>query len=130
MFGIETSVSLPVSIINPKNNKVFRGHGMIDTGASNCCFPSHVAMILGLPLMKGKEQSTSTGDGSSKGFRHVVSVNIYHPEHPNKKAIHSIEKTQINFMPNLPIIILGVNEFLKKYTLCIDYPKKIFSLTR
>ncbi|MBU2623722.1 MAG: hypothetical protein KKD92_15545 [Proteobacteria bacterium] len=45
------------------------------------------------------------------------------------KLAYTIKDTPIDFMPNLHVLLLGVNSFLGKFILNIDYPGKIFSIS-
>jgi hypothetical protein len=40
----------------------------------------------------------------------------------------TIDKTLIDFMPNLYVVLLGVKSFLSKFILTINYPSQKFSI--
>ena len=42
---------------------------------------------------------------------------------------YTIKDTPIDFMPNLHVLLLGVNSFLGKLILNINYPRKVFSIS-
>ena len=44
------------------------------------------------------------------------------------KVIHNIKGIEIDYMPNLDTILLGVTGFLETLTLHIDYPRQNFSI--
>jgi hypothetical protein len=95
---------LPIKITNPYSNKSVSSYGLIDTGASCCVIPDFYSSILGHNLTKG---ISCLGNGAGS----------------------ITNETPIAFMRNLPIILLGVKEFLDKFELFINYPTKVFSIT-
>ena len=49
--------------------------------------------------------------------------------HPLKgELLYTVDDTPIDFMPNLHVVLLGVNSFLSRFVLTIDYPQKRFSI--
>ncbi|MBN2522233.1 MAG: hypothetical protein JXB24_03115 [Bacteroidales bacterium] len=79
--------------------------------------------------MNGIEKIINTGNGKAKAYRHTVSIIVFHPQNPTKQ-IYELKDVLIDCMPNLPIVLLGVDGFLSNFKLSIDYPNKIFSLTK
>lgn len=120
---------LPITIINPKTNQKLKTFGIIDTGASECAIPARIAMMLGHNLIKGKKKNVSTGNGLTNAFRHTTTLLIHHPTTPNID-IFTIDNVLIDCLPNLNMVLLGVNGFLSNFVLNIDYPNKTFSLTK
>lgn len=59
-------------------------------------------------------------------YAHTTKFEIFHPI--SQKLVYTIENTPIDFLPNLHVVLLGVNSFLSKFILKIDYPRRIFSL--
>jgi hypothetical protein len=39
-----------------------------------------------------------------------------------------ISPRRMGIINNLPVVLLGVNDFLKRYILKIDYPRQVFSI--
>lgn len=51
---------------------------------------------------------------------------IYHPT--SGELLYTIPETPVDFVYNLPIVLLGVNNFLSRFVLTINYPNKSFSI--
>lgn len=117
---------LPINIINPHTGLSYATFGIIDTGADECAIPAAIASILGHNLQAGDTKTIGTGNGETIAFVHTTKFEIYSPV--SYKISYIIEDTPIDFMPNLNVLLLGVNSFLSKFILKIDYPQKIFSL--
>ncbi|MCS7151733.1 MAG: retroviral-like aspartic protease family protein [Endomicrobia bacterium] len=112
---------LPVTVINPNNNKKIKILGLIDTGADEVALPSRYASILGHNLESGFVKEINTGNGVTLAYSHTVKIEI-----PN----FVIQDALVDFMPNLHIPLLGVKSFLNNFILIVNYPKKFFSLKR
>lgn len=44
------------------------------------------------------------------------------------ELLYTITDTPVDFVFNLPIVLLGVNNFLSRFVLTINYPNKSFSI--
>ncbi|MGR3219109.1 MAG: retropepsin-like aspartic protease [Candidatus Anammoxibacter sp.] len=117
---------LALRIINPHSSKSYQTFGIIDTGADECAIPASVAHLLGHNLKKGTTKEIGTGNGLATAYTHTIKFEIYHPV--SGKFLYAVNDTPIDFMPNLNIVLLGVNSFLSRFILTVDYPKKSFSL--
>ena len=126
--GNNTTVILPIKIVNPHSNLSYKTFGLTDTGATECAIPSKIAKILGHNLENGTKKEISTGNGLAIAYGHTSIIEIYHPQRLNKPAVFILKNVLIDFMPNLNVPLLGVNNFLSNFTLIINYPKRIFSL--
>lgn len=126
--GDKSAIFLPLKILNPHTNRFIKTLGLIDTGASECAIPAQLAVMLGHDLTKGTPNQISTGNGDASAYRHTSSIIIYHPQNPDTQIIYTLDNVLIDCMPNLPIVLLGVNGFLSNFILNIDYPQKMFSL--
>jgi predicted aspartyl protease len=102
--------------------------GLIDTGADECAIPASYAPILGHNLQAGQTKYIETGNGETAAYSHVTEFEIHHPE--TGEHLYTVKQTPVDFMPNLQVVLLGVNNFLSRFVLTIDYPKKIFSITK
>jgi len=122
-------VKLPITIINPQNQKTYNTYGIIDTGATKCVIPAAIIGILGFDTTNCKDVSVMTGSGQSIAHCLITSMIIRHPINPDKNIVLKIDNVLINYMPNLNIVLLGVEEFLSKFVLNIDYKRRVFSLT-
>jgi len=117
---------LPIKIINPHTGLAYTTFGIIDTGADECAIPASIASILGHNLQAGSTKIIGTGNGETIAFAHTTKFEIYHPL--SFRLAYTIQDTPIDFMPNLHVVLLGVNSFLIKFILNIDYPHKVFSV--
>lgn len=117
---------LPIKIINPHTGRAYATFGIIDTGADECAIPAGIAPILGHNLQAGATKTIGTGNGETIAFVHTTKFEIYHPL--SFKLAYIIRDTPIDFMPNLDVVLLGVNSFLSKCVLNVDYPRKVFSV--
>lgn len=110
---------LPVTIVNPANNKELNIYALIDTGAYDCAFPASFAKPLGHQLKRGHVREMATGNGVVSVYRHTVRILTYG---------YATGPHQVDFFPNLNVPILGVKNFLSNLILTINYPKKTFSI--
>lgn len=117
---------LPINIINPHTGLSYATFGIIDTGADECAIPAGIATLLGHNLQAGSTKIIGTGNGETIAFAHTTKFEIYNPV--SFKLAHTIQDTPIDFMPNLRVVLLGVTNFLSKFILNIDYPRKVFSV--
>ncbi|MEK7064683.1 MAG: hypothetical protein AAB973_03705 [Patescibacteria group bacterium] len=117
---------LPIRIINPHTNKSLRTYGLIDTGADECAVPASFASFLEHNLQAGKTKTIGTGNGFTTAYAHTTKFELFHPT--TGELAYTIIDTPIDFMPNLQIVLLGVNSFLSRFVLKIDYPQQIFSI--
>ena len=123
--GINRPV-LALKIINPHTGKSFNTYGIIDTGADECAIPAGYASFLGHNLQAGKTKIIGTGNGNTIAYAHTTKFEVYHPV--SGKLLYTIDDTPIDFMPNLSVVLLGVNSFLSRFILKINYPNKSFSI--
>lgn len=110
---------LPITIINPENQKIINVYALIDTGADECALPASFAVPLGHNLQSGLQKKINTGNGITTAYSHTVCIKIFG---------FSTENVLIDFMPNLHIPLLDVRSFLNNFSLTIDYPNKNFSI--
>ena len=110
---------LPVMITNPHSGKQMHVLGLIDTGADECALPATYAKILGHILQAGNSKEINTGNGVTTAYSHTSQITV---------ADFTIERTLIDFMPNLSVPLLGTKNFLSNFVLTVDYPNLRFSL--
>lgn len=110
---------LPITIINPENQKVINVFALIDTGADECALPASFAQPLEHNLQAGYQKKISTGNGITIAYSHTVCIKAFN---------FSTDNVLVDFMPNLNIPLLGVKSFLGIFTIKIDYPNKVFSI--
>lgn len=119
---------LPVTIINPRTGDCIRTKGLIDTGADECSIPSGFAKKLGHKLYSGTKTQVTTGKGLTAAWSHTTIFLIHHPD--TSEVIYTTPEVPIDYMKDLPTVLLGVNSFLSRFVITLDYPKNVFSLTK
>ena len=117
---------LLIRITNTHSQIFHDTYGIIDTGAEECAIPAAYAPLLGHNLQAGITKEISTGNGKTVAYSHITKFDIFHPL--SGEHLYTISDTPIDFLPNLNMVLLGVNSFLSKLILKIDYPNKIFSI--
>jgi len=117
---------LPITILNPHTGKHHRTIGIVDTGADECAIPAWVAAVLGHDLQSGQPKNISTGNGVSTAYSHTTSFDVFHPS--TGDLLYNIPDAPIDFMPNLNVVLLGVNSFLSRFILNVNYPEQKFSI--
>ncbi len=117
---------LNIKIINPHTKQSFKTYGIVDTGADECAIPALYAPILGHNLQAGVRRDINTGNGTTVAYAHTTQFEVYHPA--TDELLYTIDGTPIDFLPNLAVVLLGVNSFLSRFILKIDYPHQLFSI--
>ena len=128
----QPSPILPLLIANPHNGNNFRTWGLIDTGAMATVIPAFIAGIIGIDIGSIPSSPGKGAGGDLTVFRHLFSIDILSLDGDgnvieNEIAIR-IPPRSMRIINNLPGVLLGVNDFLKKYILKINYPLQIFSV--
>ncbi len=123
---------LGVKIINPDTTEkpplaAFKTKAIIDTGADTCAVPAALAPLFGYNVETGVPRKITTASGEAIAYNHKAIVEIYHP---NTDALLYTVNLLIDFVQNLPIALLGVDHFLNKFVLTINYPERFFSINR
>jgi predicted aspartyl protease len=118
--------SLPIKIVNPETGAEYSTHGLIDTGADECAVPADLAEILGHNLTAGSSKTINTAGGTATAFKHLTGIRIYHPV--DAQLLFETDNIPVDFMPELHVVLLGVNNFLSRFILEINYPREVFSI--
>lgn len=124
---------LPIRITNPDTEKTLDTFGLIQTSTDRCVVPAEYASILGHNLTRGTTRKVSTGNGTSIAYSHTCTISIFDLkalENKTLNAVYEIERTHIEFVPNLSHVILGVENFLSRFILAVDYPNQVFSIRK
>ena len=120
-----------IKLTNPSSGYTLDTVGIIDTGADACAVPAAFANILGYNVKDGTPKPVGTGNGMTTAYSHVCRLDIYNTTlllDGNSEVIYTTSEVQIDFMENLPMVLLGVNDFLGQFFLGVDYPSKLFSV--
>jgi len=121
---------LPVRITNPATGLYLDAWALIDTGADDCALPAAAAARLGHRLTAGRRKRIGTGNGTTWAYTHTTCIEIHSLPSASRRSTlaFTIPATPIDFLPRLDCILLGVNSFLSRFVLKIDYPKRCFSI--
>lgn len=124
---------LPVILENPGNGRTYLTWALIDTGADSIVVPGFIAGNLAHDNnAPGVHSESCSGvGGNADTYYHTFRMRILsldkQGEMTDKVAV-SIKKRVFAVAPGLPIMLLGVDHFLAKYVLSVNYPKRIFSV--
>jgi len=125
---------LPIKIINPDNGKAYMTWGLVDTGAFQTAIPGHIAQAIGHNINAVKAMDGYGADGALSIYQHSCSIEIFKMDSKGivdiNTVVHTISRRRIGVIKDLPFVLLGVREFLKKFVLTVDYPQQQFSIKR
>ncbi len=125
---------LPIRVINPQNNFTILTWGLIDTGAQTCTIPEYIAKEIGHSIKDGHQQSCFTAGGIITVYEHMFRIEVLKVYKNGKvdeeKIVYTTNDGLIAVSKKLPIVLLGVNNFLKPNILTIDYDKLLFSIQK
>jgi hypothetical protein len=136
---LQTSVHSParpmlaIRVINPDTGLFVDTYGLIDTGADDCAVPASLAKSLGHNLTAGKVKEVGTANGSVTAYTHCCTIEIFNTAEladGKFETVYTIPNTPIDFMPNLNCVLLGAKSFLSRFILTINYPKRLFSISK
>lgn len=127
--------ALPVRLINPANGFYHTTWALVDTGADNTVIPGYIAQKL---YHNVKHKSVKTNFCSGIGgdvttYYHTFRLNFLESDpkgNVSEKTVIRINQRLFAVVEDLHTMILGENDFLKSYTLIINYPRKIFSVRK
>ena len=106
---------------------------LVDTGADGCVFPASLATLLGIDLKAVKPRKVCGVGGKCKAYPHTCDVHILNATKKGmvgSTVLYTIPNTPIDFVPlgaHIPGL-LGVNQFLSRFILEIDYPRQLLHL--
>lgn len=126
--------ALPVLLTNPANDFSFFTWALIDTGADSTIIPGFIAKKLYHDIAhESVKTETCLGiSGETTTYHHTFRVKVLGLDRQgdvliNKIAV-KINKRTYAVIEGLHIMVVGEDDFLKRYKLTINYPKKTFSL--
>jgi len=116
---------LPIKITNPKAGTSAITWGLVDTGADSSLFPATLAQDLGHTL-KGEGVKSSVTSGIEQTnvptYKHTFRMDLLSWD--LKKTVWSAGKIEIDCAESNPPVLIGVEDFLRKFRITIDYPKE------
>jgi hypothetical protein len=125
--------ALPVILQNPANGFEQLTWALIDTGADYTVIPEFIAKDLYHDITHASvKKSDCTGVGGiAITYQHTFRLRILESVgkgNISNKTVIQIRKRLFAVVQGLNTMVLGENDFLKKYILTIDYTKKLFSV--
>lgn len=128
-FARSKKLELPIKIINPENGKSLSVIGVIDTGARCCTFPGLIARTLDFPLDEESKNKFGTQGISGEpvtSYKHIVKIEVY--DSKRMKVLRSMDIIASFLEKNDIPPLLGVDMFLERFNINIDYIGKQFEL--
>lgn len=125
--------ALCVKLINPENKIECKTWALIDTGADCTVIPKWIANDLD-HILKHKDVKKDYCSGIGGGaisYQHTFGLEIFKSDKKGnllKKPVITIKPRLYPVVEDCGIMILGMDDFLKNYTLIVNYPKQLFSL--
>lgn len=128
----QPSPILPILITNPHSGFNFRTWALVDTGAMATVIPGFIARIIGHDVESVPYSSGKGAGGNLSAYLHTCSIEILSMDNngnvTESDIVIRISPCRMGIINNLPVVLLGVNDFLKRYILKIDYPRQVFSI--
>jgi len=125
---------LPVVLTNPANDFCYQTWGLIDTGADSTAIPDFIAKALYHDIENQaviRRPCFGIG-GEVTTYDHTFRLQVLSIDKDGKildgKPAIRINSRLFSVVKGLRTMILGESDFLAKYVLSINYPKKKFSL--
>lgn len=119
---------LPLLIRNPDNGLQLATIGLVDTGADSSLFPAALATQLGHDLKGLQVKTTLTAGIEQKdivAYKHTFQVALLSPD---MRRVVWKRRMEIDCTESDPPLLLGVEDFLCRFKLTIDYPAKQLTL--
>ena len=131
-FTTVDEVSRPmllVRIFNPKDPTKYTQpiSAKVDPGTDVSIFPSGVAEELDIDLSHAKKVKVTGVMTTGEGRVSKARIEVLEPDHSLISG--ATQTSDICFVESSCLFLLGAN-FLKPFVLTIDYPNKVFSITR
>ncbi len=122
--------SVPIRLTNPVNGKKsIITYALLDTGADGCLFSGDIAEKVGHSLQgRGVKSKVNIGIGQFKlaVYKHSFRIELLCPE--QKDVVWTSEPLLIDCSDAEPMVILGMDEFLKNFKITFDYPNEEVTL--
>ena len=118
---------LPVRISNPTSaQEPINELALIDTGADCCFLPRDLAEAFDHDFVKGLTPTPiGTGAGTNQAYRHTSTIEVCDM---HSVVLWTVHNAPVYVMDGLDQVLLGVEDFLGKFKLTLDYPNLTFTL--
>ena len=128
--------AIPVILTNPDNGFEYSTWALIDTGADATAIPEYIAkQVYHNVRHQSVKKDVHWGiGGTANVYYHTFRINVLKSDKKgnvdSQQTAIRINKRLFAVIPDLHIMVLGEDDFLKNYILTINYPRKIFSIRR
>ena len=120
---------LPILVTNPRTGASAVAWSLVDTGADACLFPAKLAKDLGHDL-KGSGVRVSVTSGIEQTevviYKHTFRLELLSID--LKRVVWRSKAMKIDCAESNPPALLGVDNFLARFRVTIDYPKEVIRL--
>jgi len=117
---------VPVRIANPHTRQSVIAYALVDTGADACLFPADLAVALGHDL-KGAGVKASITSGIEQTevptYKHTFRLELLSPD--LRRAVWRSRPMEIDCAESNPPVLVGVEGFLERFRLTIDYRRQV-----
>lgn len=120
---------LPLLIRNPTTGRQIATVGLVDTGADESLFPAALAVQLGHDLKgRGVKRALTAGIEQSEiiSYKHTFHIALLSPD---MRRVVWKRKMEIDCVESNPPILLGVDDFLCRFKLAVNYPVEMLTLS-
>jgi len=128
----QSSPILPILITNPHNGANFQTWGLVDTGAMATVIPGFIARSIGHNIENVAPFHGAGAGGQITVYPHTCSIDIWSIDNNGNvnenDVVIRIPSRSMGVINDCNCVLLGVNDFLKRYILKVNYPRKVFSI--
>jgi len=117
---------LPVKITNPYTGLSKFTWALIDTGSDSSVIPGFFAEAIGHEIENSVITTGRTAGGEVSVYKHTCQIDILSIF--THEIIMSLRKQKYDVIEELKEVLLGVDNFLIRHKLIIDYPRRVFSI--
>jgi len=118
---------LPLRIHNPATGCALVTWGLVDTGADLTLLPAELAVSLGHKLKHGRTSITGGIEQTDLvAYAHTFEIELLSAD--LKRALWSTGPREFDCLDSNPPTLIGVEDFLHRFRLLVDYPVQQFQL--
>jgi len=112
---------LPLRIRNPATGLALVTWGLVDTGADLTLLPAELAVRLGHKLKRGRTSVTGGIEQTDLvAYAHTFDIELLSAD--LKRVLWSIGPCEFDCLDSNPPVLIGVEDFLHRFRLLVDYP--------
>ena len=121
---------LPLSIRNPETGLALVTWGLVDTGADLTLLPAELAVRLGHHLTANGVRTSVTAGIEQKeltAYAHTFEIQLLSAD--LKRVLWTTGRREFDCLPSNPPLLIGVEDFLDRFRLLVDYRAKYLRLS-